>query len=74
ILKEHGRVDRDLLTEALYKVDIPDGILPAYWGFKFDEKGNNLRGHLCPITQWQNGKQIVLWPEKVAGGKAKRTW
>ena len=74
VLKEHGKVDRALLTEALRKVDIPYGVVPMYWGVKFDEKGNNLSVGDCNIIQWQDGKRVVLWPEKVASGKVKRTW
>ena len=74
ILKEHGKVDSALLTEALRKVDIDHGVLPMYWGIKFDEKGTNLKVGECNILQWQNGKRVVVWPEKIASGKAKQTW
>jgi len=71
VLKEHGTVNPDLLTKALREVDIPLGVLPFWWGVKFDEKGNNLRVGEDIIQQWQGGKRVAVYPPKIASGKVK---
>ena len=35
-----------------------------------DERGFQI-GHKGVTIQWQEGKQVVVWPEEVAAGKAR---
>jgi len=71
ILEENGEVTPALVSEALQKVDIDYGVLPMYWGMKFDPDGTNTKVGDCNILQWQNGKRVVVWPEEVASGEPK---
>jgi len=74
VLLEHKRIDRELLTEALRKVDIDYGVLPMYWGVKFDETGYNIRTDWGVLIQWQNGTRVVVRPKEVATGELIPTW
>jgi branched-chain amino acid transport system substrate-binding protein len=41
-----------------------------FGNYAVDERGFQV-GHKMVTIQWQNGKQVVVWPEEVASGKAR---
>ncbi|MCW8086404.1 ABC transporter substrate-binding protein [Sabulicella glaciei] len=59
--------ERLALRQALGAVDQPEGTLPNGWGWRLDERGQNLRA--APVlSQWQAGRPVAVWPEAAAFG------
>jgi branched-chain amino acid transport system substrate-binding protein len=70
--KTGGDLNPDKFRAAATGLDIPIGSLVHGWGAKFDANGQNLDERvLFPVTQWQNGNQITVWPEKFAVAPAR---
>ena len=61
-----GSVDSDKLREVLLKLRTQT----ILGDFAVDERGFQI-AHKAVTTQWQDGKQVVLWPDDVAGGKPR---
>jgi len=68
VLPKAGRMDPDAIRKAALETDVPEGSLPLGWGVKFSAAGQNTRAFVG-VTQWQNGKLVLVWPEQLAAGK-----
>jgi branched-chain amino acid transport system substrate-binding protein len=74
-IKRAGSVDPDKLVDAMEKTDFVGTIGRVQ--FKGKDTANPHALKIGPETitglmlQWQNGKQVNLWPAKVANGKVK---
>ncbi len=74
-IKRAGSVDPDKLVDAMEKTDYVGTIGRVQ--FKGKDSPNPHALKIGPDTisglmlQWQNGKQVNLWPAKVANGKVK---
>jgi branched-chain amino acid transport system substrate-binding protein len=74
-IKRAGSTDPDKLVAALEKTDYVGTIGRVQ--FKGRDTANPHALKIGPATitglmlQWQNGKQVNLWPAKVANGKLK---
>lgn len=75
VLPKAGRLDPDAIRKAALEVDVQPGELPLGWGVKFSgpnsgtpHTGQNTRAFVG-VTQWQNGKLVLVWPEHLAAGK-----
>ncbi|MFO0986369.1 MAG: ABC transporter substrate-binding protein [Alphaproteobacteria bacterium] len=77
VLPKAGKNDADAIREAAMATDLPEGALTMGWGLKFstpsgDSKhlGQNLRA-VVGVTQWQDGKLVLVWPERFASGSLR---
>lgn len=61
-----GSLDSDKLREELLKTKIKT----LFGHFAVDERGFQI-GHKAITIQWQDGKQLVIWPDEVAAGKPR---
>jgi branched-chain amino acid transport system substrate-binding protein len=61
-----GALTGDKLREHLLKLRTAT----AFGDYAVDERGFQV-GHKMVTIQWQDGKQAVVWPEEVAGAKAR---
>ncbi len=59
-------VESDKLREALLKLRTKT----ILGDFAIDERGFQV-AHKAVTTQWQDGKQVILWPDDVATGKPR---
>jgi branched-chain amino acid transport system substrate-binding protein len=74
-IKRAGSVDPDKLVDAMEKTDFVGTIGRVQFKGKDTPNPHALKIGPDTITglmlQWQNGKQVNLWPAKVANGKVK---
>jgi len=61
-----GSVDSDKLRETLLKLKTKT----ILGDFAIDERGFQI-AQKAVTTQWQDGKQVILWPDEVAAGKPR---
>jgi branched-chain amino acid transport system substrate-binding protein len=61
-----GSFDSEKLREELLKAKTRT----LFGDFAVDERGFQI-GHKAITIQWQDGKQVVVWPDEVALGKAR---
>jgi branched-chain amino acid transport system substrate-binding protein len=61
-----GSLDSDKLREEVLKMKTKT----VLGDFAVDERGFQV-GHKAITIQWQEGKQVVVWPDEVAAGKAR---
>ena len=61
-----GTLEPDRLREYLFKLQT----VTAFGGFDVDERGYQI-GHRMVTIQWQDGRQVVVWPDDVAAGKIR---
>src|SRR5215510_13227911 len=61
-----GSVDSEKLREALLKLKTKT----ILGDFAVDERGFQI-AQKAVTTQWQDGKQVIVWPDEVAAGKAR---
>jgi len=61
-----GSIDADKVREALLKLRTKT----LLGDFAVDERGFQI-AHKAVTTQWQDGKQVIVWPDEVATGKPK---
>ena len=61
-----GSLEPDRLREYLLKLQT----VTAFGAFDVDERGYQL-GHRMVTIQWQDGRQVVVWPDEVATGKIR---
>jgi branched-chain amino acid transport system substrate-binding protein len=59
-------LDSDKLREALLKLKTKT----VFGDFAVDERGFQI-GHKAITIQWQDGKQVVVWPDGAAAGKLR---
>jgi branched-chain amino acid transport system substrate-binding protein len=64
-VKKAGSLDQDKIAAAIATLELDT----VYGRFKLDERGVQL-GYVSALLQWQRGKQVVVWPETAALGKA----
>jgi branched-chain amino acid transport system substrate-binding protein len=65
-VRQVGSLDSDKLREALLKLRTKT----VLGDFAIDERGFQI-GHKAIAIQWQDGKQVVVWPDEVASGKPR---
>ncbi len=75
VLPKAGSLDPEAIRKAALALDLPLGSTPLGWGVKFtppskagEHSGQNTRA-FAGISQWQSGKQVLVWPESVSAGK-----
>ena len=61
-----GSLDSDKLREEFLRLRTRT----AFGDYAVDERGFQT-GHRMVTIQWQDGKQVVVWPDEVANGKAR---
>jgi hypothetical protein len=61
-----GSLDAERLREHLFNLSTTT----VFGAFDVDERGYQL-GHRMVMIQWQEGRQVIVWPEEVAAGKAR---
>jgi branched-chain amino acid transport system substrate-binding protein len=61
-----GTLEPDRLREYLFKLQT----VTPFGGFDVDERGYQI-GHRMVTIQWQDGRQVVVWPDDVAAGKIR---
>jgi branched-chain amino acid transport system substrate-binding protein len=65
--KTGGDLSPDKVRAAALSLDIPVGGTLNGWGVKFQDNGQNATDRVQHyILQWQNGKQVTVWPERFA--------
>jgi len=64
-LKETGAVDQEKLAAAIRKLKVDT----VYGRFEVDSNSIQV-GYTSALLQWQKGKQVLVWPEKLAQGQA----
>jgi branched-chain amino acid transport system substrate-binding protein len=65
-IRHTGGLDSDKLREALLTLKTKT----VFGEFAVDERGFQT-AHKSITVQWQDGKQVVVWPDEVASGKAR---
>ncbi len=65
-VRQVGNLDSDKLREEVLKLKTKT----VFGDFAVDERGFQV-GHKAITIQWQDGKQVVVWPDEVAAGKAR---
>ena len=65
-VRRAGSLDSDKLREELLKMKTKT----LFGDFAVDERGFQL-GHKAITVQWQDDKQVVVWPDEVASGKPR---
>jgi branched-chain amino acid transport system substrate-binding protein len=65
-VRRTGSLDSDKLREQLLKTKTRT----VFGDFAVDERGFQI-GHKAITIQWQDGKQVVVWPDEVAAGKPR---
>ena len=74
-MKRAGSTDADKLVDALEKTDFEGTIGKIQFYGKDDEFTHGIKSGPGTVTglvfQWQDQKQVVVWPEKIAEGKMK---
>jgi branched-chain amino acid transport system substrate-binding protein len=75
VLPKAASHDAEAIRKAALAADVPEGSLPMGWGLKFTgpdsgnaHVGQNIKSFVG-VTQWQNGKLVLVWPENLASGK-----
>jgi len=61
-----GSLDSDKMREELLKLRIKT----AFGEYQVDERGFQI-AHKMVTIQWQEGKQVLVWPDEVAAGKPR---
>jgi branched-chain amino acid transport system substrate-binding protein len=65
-INKTGSLDADKLRDHLFKLSTTT----VFGGFDVDERGFQT-GHRMVTIQWQDGRQIIVWPDDVALGKPR---
>ncbi len=65
--KTAGDLSPDRVRAAALSLDIPVGGMLNGWGVKFQDNGQNDPERVQHyMVQWQDGKQLTVWPERFA--------
>jgi hypothetical protein len=63
-------MDPEKIRQAFLKVDLPYGSLPHGLGVKYappeDPNAGLNERRIAGVQQWQDGKILQVWPEKLA--------
>ncbi len=65
-VRRTGSLDSDKLREALLTLRTKT----VLGDFAVDERGFQI-GHKAVTIQWQDGKQVVIWPDELVSGKVR---
>ncbi len=66
-IARNASLDREKLRQTLATI-----VVPTVTGtYKVDPRNGIQMGYTSNVFQWQNGKQVILYPGNVAQGKAK---
>jgi branched-chain amino acid transport system substrate-binding protein len=65
-INKTGSLDAERLREHLLKLNTTT----VFGAFDVDERGYQV-GHRMVTIQWQEGRQVIVWPDEVASGKAR---
>ena len=65
-VRRAGSLDSDKVREEILKLRTKT----IFGDFAVDERGFQV-GHKPVTIQWQDGKQVVVWPDEVAAGKPR---
>jgi branched-chain amino acid transport system substrate-binding protein len=65
-VRRAGTLDSDKLREELLKLKTKT----VFGDFAVDQRGFQI-GHKAITVQWQDDKQVVVWPDEVASGKPR---
>jgi branched-chain amino acid transport system substrate-binding protein len=65
-IKRARSLDGEKIRAEIAKMDLTT----VYGGFKVDEGGFQV-SHKMVVFQWQEGKKVIVWPDELAGGKAR---
>jgi branched-chain amino acid transport system substrate-binding protein len=65
-INKTGSLDAERLREHLLKLNTTT----VFGTFDVDERGYQV-GHRMVTIQWQEGRQVIVWPDEVASGKAR---
>lgn len=77
VLPKANRYDADAIRQAAMDADVPEGGLTMGWGLKFSDgktnpyTGQNTRAKVG-VTQWQNGRLVLVAPSELASGQLKK--
>jgi branched-chain amino acid transport system substrate-binding protein len=77
VLPKAGKYDAEAIREAAMAADVPEGGLTMGWGLKFSDgksspyTGQNIRAKVG-VTQWQDGKLVLVAPSELASGPLKK--
>ena len=65
--KTGGDLNPDKVRAAVLGIDIPVGGTLNGWGVKFQDNGQNAPDRVQHyMLQWQDGRQVTVWPERFA--------
>jgi branched-chain amino acid transport system substrate-binding protein len=64
--RQSGNLEADALRATLVKLRTKT----VLGDFAIDERGYQI-GHKAVTIQWQDGKQVVVWPDELASGKLR---
>lgn len=67
-IERTGSLDVEAVRATLQTFEIKPGVGPAYWGCKFNEKGQNIMATPAVIAQWKQGVYTVVHPAELAVG------
>jgi branched-chain amino acid transport system substrate-binding protein len=65
-VRRSGGLDSDKLREAVLRLRTKT----VLGDFAIDERGYQI-GHKAVTIQWQDGRQVVVWPDELASGKLR---
>jgi len=65
-VKQAGRIDQDAIAASLSKLELDT----VYGRYKVDARGIQT-GFTSALLQWQDGKQVLVWPESVAEARPR---
>ena len=77
VLPKAKGYDADDIREGAMAADVPAGGLTMGWGLKFSDgkssayTGQNTRAKVG-VTQWQDGKLVLVYPDDLASGKLRK--
>ena len=60
-IRRAGSLNREKLRRVISKMDVNT----VYGRFRVDREGIQT-GHKMLLTQWQDGKRVIVWPEELA--------
>jgi len=65
-VKRAGTLDAEKVRDVLLKLEMRT----AFGDYKVDQDGFQV-AHKMVTFQWQDGKKVTVWPDELAGGKAR---
>src|SRR5256712_6733219 len=65
-VRRAGTLDTDRLRDVLLKLEMRT----PFGDYKVDADGFQI-GHKMVMSQWQDGRQVIVWPEDLATGKPR---